>query len=363
MRFWWLSFLPLALFARGELGVYNQVYAYNGESGTAWEETRTTLTYFENVFEPYLVLEPNERVRFTCGVGVVVPFQQEYPISDVFIRVQTRITLTPYMWLYLGSLEKDHQFIEPMLDPLTEFIPRIRVISLSQVPIDYEVFPKGRFSHGFYEYGAQLRWQDRWVRGEIYMNWQLADTPDHRERFDVGLIQEGIGVLPVYGAFHYWHNGGHEHEHLVGITENYVGAVGWEFPQVGKRSGIYYLVSYFLPDRDERPELNVFGQALYTRWEFALGNWRFIPHVFMTSSWISEKEQFISIEGDPFYRVPFYAGLNLRYEQEIAPGTVLQVGFVNGVFLPNTRDPYDWKMIRYDQLIRADLRYTFASWE
>ncbi|NPV38841.1 MAG: hypothetical protein HPY78_06155 [Brevinematales bacterium] len=361
MRFFWLIAIPSVIFARVEIGLYNQAYAYNGESGTAWEETRTTLTYFENHTEPYLVIEPDERIRVTLGIGFVVPFQQEYPISDVFVRAQTRLTLAPFLWLYLGSLEKNHGFIEPILDPLTEFIPRIRLISLSQVPIDYEHFPKGRFSHGFYEYGAQLRWMDRWTKGELYMNWQLADTTNHRERFDVGLVQEGIGEVPLYMALHYWHNGGHEHEHIIGITENYVGAIGWEFPIVGKRSGVYYLVSYYLPDRDSRPELNQFGQALYTRWELSLGNWRFIPNLFLTSTWIDENQWFISIEGDPFYRVPLYAGLNIRYEKEIAPGTLFQVGFVNGAFLPNTHTPYDWKMIRYDQLIRVELRYTFYS--
>ncbi|MCX7881779.1 MAG: hypothetical protein N2314_00955 [Brevinematales bacterium] len=363
MPFFLLILFPTLLFARVDIGIYNQAYAYNGESGTAWEETRTTLTYFENLCEPYLVIEPDERIRFVLGIGFVVPFQQEYPISDVFFRIQTRLMLTPYLWLFLGSLEKEHAFLEPMMDPLTEFIPRIRLISLSQVPIDYENFPKGRFSHGFYEYGAQLRWQDRWTKGELYMNWQLADTTNHRERFDVGFIQEGIGEIPLYGAIHYWHNGGHEHEHVIGITENYVGAIGWEFPSVGKRSGIYYLVSYYLPDRDSRPELNQFGQALYTRWDFSLGNWHFIPHLFLSSTWVDERQSYISIEGDPFYRVPLYGGITISYKKEIFPGTSLQLGFVNGAFLPSTRAPYDWKMIRYDQLLRVEFRYVFHSRE
>jgi len=201
--------------------------------------------------------------------------------------------------------------------------------------------------------------QDRWTKGELYMNWQLADTTNHRERFDVGLIQEGVAEIPLYFAFHYWHNGGHEHEHVIGITENYVGSVGWEFPSVGKRSGFYYLVSYFLPDRDNRPELNQFGQAFYTRWDLSFENWRVVPHLFVSSEWLGKGEKFVSIEGDPFYRVPLYAGVNVFYQQKIVNGAVFTLGFVNGTFLPSTTSPYDWKMIRYDQLIRVEFQYEF----
>ena len=356
--FFLLTF-PVLIIAKVDLGLYNQVYAYNGESGAAWEETRATLTYFENLVQPYLTISSGDQVAVKLGVGIVIPFQQEYPVSDVFCVVQTRIRLTPFLWFYLGTLEKNHAFIEPLLDPLTEIVPRIRLISLSQVPIDYENFPKGRFSHGFYEYGGQLRWQDRFTKGELYINWQLADTTNHRERFDVGFIQEGLGEIPLYFAFHYWHNGGHEHEHLISITENYLGAIGWEFPSIGNRSGIYYLVSYFLPDRENHSEQNQFGQAFYTRWDFSFGNWHIIPNLFVSSEWFRTGEKFVSIEGEPFYRVPLYAGVNVFYQQKILEGTFLTIGFVNGVFLPSTTSPYDWKMIRYDQLIRVEFLYEF----
>ncbi len=230
--------------------------------------------------------------------------------------------------------------------------PQIRILTKSQIPIDYETFPAGIFSHGFYEYGIQLKYEKDFYFSDVYINWQLPDTEFHRERFDIGLIGK-IGWF--YFGFHYWHNGGHENPHPVEITENYVGAIGFR----NKFFTALYLISYFLPDRDAHPEKNVFGQGIYFEGNIELFGFNIQPQFFMSSSFINKNERFISIEGDPFYRVPLYFGLNFSKVFKLAEDYFLEIGFINGSFLPAPDVAWDPMMIRYDQKLQITLNYSF----
>jgi hypothetical protein len=339
-----------------EFHLRNSAYAYNGENGTDWEETRYTITYFENLLQPTIVFHFNPSVKFSAGAGILIPFNQEEKIIDYYPYVQSQIKFAPFT-LNLGSLDPEHNFPAPIMDPLIKLTPQIRVLTKSQVPIDYENFPKGIFSHGNYEYGVQLKSKGllNADEGELYMNWQLPDTVNHRERFDVGLIYSIDCFLPFYGGFHYWHNGGHENSHPVGITENYTAAAGLR----NTNFSALYLASYFLPDRDSHPELNTFGQALYGEWNFNLFSLDFQLQGFISSQFIAPNQQFISIEGDPFYRVPLYLGLNIYKDWQIGPETIVRIGFINGTFLPYGTF-YNLLKIRYDQMIKIDMDYRFV---
>ena len=48
--------------------VYTSSYAYNGEN-THWEQTRTTLTYFENFTEALFDIKFNEIIDVQCHSG------------------------------------------------------------------------------------------------------------------------------------------------------------------------------------------------------------------------------------------------------------------------------------------------------
>ncbi|MCB0404690.1 MAG: hypothetical protein KDD51_07865, partial [Bdellovibrionales bacterium] len=63
-----------------KLRLYNSGYAYNGEND-AWAETRVTLTYFENLFEPTLLVDINPEIAFKVGAGLLIPFDQEQKVS------------------------------------------------------------------------------------------------------------------------------------------------------------------------------------------------------------------------------------------------------------------------------------------
>lgn len=347
-------FLPVFIYgAEFKFGLKNWAYAYNAENDSDWEKTRTTMTYFEDVFQPTATLVLNSNVSLTFGVGFYVPFNQEEKLLNYYPVVSTVLDFDAVR-VTLGTLDPDHDLPAPILDPLAKMTPQIRVISESQVPIDYEAYPvTGLFSHGMYEYGLAVNW-DVIGTGELYMNWQLPDTTNHRERFDVGLAHRF--EFPLYTAVHYWHNGGHEHPHPVTITENYVAAAGIRTDKLNA----LYLASYFLPDRDVHPELNTFGQGLYFSYQFDLLKWTLQPELFVSSEFLWTNQQYISIEGDPFYRVPFYAGLNISRRWQLHEAFEVEVAFVNGIYIADRDHPGNVG-VRYDQKLWTYLDYRFGE--
>ncbi len=352
MKYFYLTlflFIYCSLFSSVDFNIFNSSYAYNGENGAYWEETRYTLTYFENLFQPYFTIKNSENLIFKAGIAFLIPYNQEDKIKNFYPYIQTKVINEGFEFI-IGSLDNDHDFPPCILDPLVNLTPQIRVITKSQIPIDYETFPYGIMSHGFYEYGLQIKYKKNL---DVYYNWQLPDNVFHRERFDIGLI---LNYNSIYFATHYWHNGGHENPHPVEITENYVVAMGLR----NTNFSLLYLISYFLPDRDSRPEMNVFGQAIYLEGNIYLFDFKFQGLLFLTSSFLNNNEKFISIEGDPFYRVPLYIGLNIERVIKISEDCNLRLGFVNGTFLPYIYVRWDPLMIRYDQKLQLTVDYTFS---
>jgi hypothetical protein len=182
----------------------------------------------------------------------------------------------------------------------------------------------------------------------------LPDTAQHRERFDVGLIHRSTTSIPFYVAGHYWHNGGHENPHTVAVTENYTFAAGLRTDDYSA----LYLGALFCPDRSQE-NLNVFGHALFFEYNLRLGNWVFQPQVFITSQYIPSlsTQRFVSIEGDPFYRIPLYLGFNFYRTWKIYKDLELKLGFVNGMFANTVGSSLS---PRYDQMIRIDFAHDIS---
>lgn len=331
-------------------------FVYNGENAAYWEETRTTLTYLENLLDATFGVRTSSIVEFRAGAAVLVPCNAETKIANWYPLLGVNLTFDGWS-LSVGVLRAGHDMPSPILDPLVEMTPEVRLLSLSQMPLNSsESYDGSPFTHGMFEKGFRLKWDNRLGMGELYLNWQLADTTNHRERFDAGLTERyAAGPLPLYLCLHYWHNGGHENPHPVTITENYTLAAGF-------RNDLFsalYLASYLLPDREAHPEENVFGQGLYGSFSPKIGNWKFVFETFVSDAFVSTNHKFWSVEGDPFYRVPFYFGFNLYREFELDDWMTLTLGFVNGTFLPYTDSAYEWKDIRYDQMLKLDFEYTF----
>lgn len=343
-----------------DFNLYTSSYAYNGEN-TQWEETRTTLTYFENFTEASFKIKFNELIDVDLGLAVLIPFTFEFPDNVRFFPIVTSRIGNDAVQLRIGTLKGGHNLPAPIRDPLMDMTPVVRsTIDNTIIKDGPETYKyNDKFTHGYYEYGASFEWF-KGGRGEIYMNWQMLHTERHRERFDVGLTYALDFVSPIFTPYigiHYWHNGGHEFplvvntttgERTPAITENYTGAIGIN----SKWLSILYLASYNIPDRDNN--VTQFGHGLYLRGTIPVKNWFEIePLVFVSGWYLNHDHRFISVEGDPFFRVPFYAGLNIKKEFVFDNGISLSLGFINGIFLTETGEVGG----RYDQALSFNFTY------
>lgn len=343
-----------------DFNLYTSSYAYNGEN-TQWEETRTTLTYFENFTEASFKIKFNELIDVDLGLAVLLPFTFEFPDNVRFFPIVTSRIGNDAVQLRIGTLKGGHNLPAPIRDPLIDMTPVVRsTIDNTIIKDGPETYKyNDKFTHGYYEYGASFEWF-KGGRGEIYMNWQILHTERHRERFDVGLTYALDFVSPIFTPYigiHYWHNGGHEFplvvntttgERTPAITENYTGAIGIN----SKWLSILYLASYNIPDRDNN--VTQFGHGLYLRGTIPVKNWFEIEPLMFVSGWyLNHDHRFISVEGDPFFRVPFYAGLNIKKEFVFDNGISLSLGFINGIFLTETGEVGG----RYDQALSFNFTY------
>lgn len=343
-----------------DFNLYTSSYAYNGEN-TQWEETRTTLTYFENFTEASFKIKFNELIDVDLGLAVLIPFTFEFPDNVRFFPIVTSRIGNDAVQLRIGTLKGGHNLPAPIRDPLMDMTPVVRsTIDNTIIKDGPETYKyNDKFTHGYYEYGASFEWF-KGGRGEIYMNWQMLHTERHRERFDVGLTYALDFVSPIFTPYigiHYWHNGGHEFplvvntttgERTPAITENYTGAIGIN----SKWLSILYLASYNIPDRDNN--VTQFGHGLYLRGTIPVKNWFEIEPLMFVSGWyLNHDHRFISVEGDPFFRVPFYAGLNIKKEFVFDNGISLSLGFINGIFLTETGEVGG----RYDQALSFNFTY------
>ena len=343
-----------------DFNLYTSSYAYNGEN-TQWEETRTTLTYFENFTEASFKIKFNELIDVDLGLAVLLPFTFEFPDNVRFFPIVTSRIGNDAVQLRIGTLKGGHNLPAPIRDPLIDMTPVVRsTIDNTLIKDGPETYKyNDKFTHGYYEYGASFEWF-KGGRGEIYMNWQMLHTERHRERFDVGLTYALDFVSPIFTPYigiHYWHNGGHEFplvvntttgERTPAITENYTGAIGIN----SKWLSILYLASYNIPDRDNN--VKQFGHGLYLRGTIPVKNWFEIEPLMFVSGWyLNHDHRFISVEGDPFFRVPFYAGLNIKKEFVFDNGISLSLGFINGIFLTETGEVGG----RYDQALSFNFTY------
>ena len=334
--------------------LFTSSYAYNGEN-TYWQDTRTTLTYFENFTEGAFDIKFNDLITLSVGASVFFPFTFEFPQGiRVFPIVTTQLS-NEYIALRIGTMKGGHNLPAPIRDPLMDMTPVVRSTPdntlIAKGPEEYKY--NEPFTHGYYEYGASFEWF-KGGRGEVYMNWQIQHNAKHRERFDVGLtyaLDFLHNIATPYLGVHYWHNGGHEYpfvEWSPAITENYVGAIGINSEYLS----ILYMASYNLVDRDNIA--GQFGHAIFLRGSIDVMTWfKIEPIVFVSGWYINKNYKFISVEGDPFYRMPFYFGLNLTKDFIFDNGIVLSLGFVNGLFLTEENKVG----IRYDQTLKFDFTY------
>lgn len=350
-------FFSVSVYAeiKTDFTLFNRAFVYNAEN-THWEDTQVTLTYFENFTQGVFGFYFNDFVSLHIGASVFVPFSLELPDGIRFFPIVTSKISNEYVMLTIGTLDQPHNFPATILDPLIGLTPYIRAsennMRMNNGPEQYKY---GKFTHGFYEYGLSFKWFEGGT-GEVYINWQLMHTPKHRERFDIGLtyaLDFVNDIATPYIGLHYWHNGGQEYPFVAGapkLTENYVANVGLHSDALS----ILYLLSYDIPDRDMKPSSNQFGMGFYFRGKISVFDYFSIePSVFVSGYYIKTSWKYVSAEADPFFRTPFYFGLNVIRDFKITEDIVIGLLFVNGIFLTERNEIG----LRYDQSLRFDFKY------
>ena len=86
--------------------LFTSSYAYNGEN-TLWQDTRTTLTYFENFTEGAFDIKFNDFISLRVGASVFFPFTFEFPQGiRVFPIVTTQLSNEYISFLLLNNKTK-----------------------------------------------------------------------------------------------------------------------------------------------------------------------------------------------------------------------------------------------------------------
>ena len=357
--------------------IFNSSYVYDDENGNGngnnWDLTQYTLTYIQDIFQPYFTIKVNDMLSFKAGAGFLIDFNQESKIDNYYPYISTILNFGETT-LTVGSIDNNHNMPAPLMDEASSITPDIRVTNHNHIldgiysnaaPGELSEFNPtlGEDTCGYYQYGGAFNWNTSCsLSGELYINWQEMDlsnaVEDHRERFDAALIEsyDLLDAVPLYGCVHYWHNGGHETYHPVLVTENYTAAFGLR----NTNFDILYLASEMYYDRDI-PSMSVFGQAIYLDYHIRFGDFDIQPEFFVSDSWMNPGDQFISVEGDPYFYTPLYAGINFYYNFyfDKERTTLCQMGFVNGTYIAAVNEPYSFDNIRNDFLLRVNFKYSF----
>lgn len=357
--------------------IFNSSYVYDDENGSGngnnWDVTQYTLTYIQDIFQPYFTIKMNDMLAFKLGAGFLIDFNQESKVDNYYPYISTTLDFGEST-LTVGSIDNNHNMPAPLMDEASSITPNIRITNHNHMMYSLfsNVAPNEIIEYnptinedtcGFYQYGGSLNWNTAYnLSGELYMNWQEMDISNalenHRERFDCALIEsyELLDVIPLYGVIHYWHNGGHETPHPVPVTENYTAAFGLRNTNID----ILYMASEMYFDRDI-PSFSTFGQAIYIDYHLRFGNLDIQPEFWVNDTWIIPNNHFISVEGDPYFNTPLYAGINFYYNFyfDKEKTTLCQMGFVNGTYITSPSVSYSPDNIRNDFLLRVNFQYSF----
>ncbi|HXV26788.1 MAG TPA: hypothetical protein VD862_02090 [Candidatus Paceibacterota bacterium] len=166
-----------------------------------------------------------------------------------------------------------------------------------------------------YENGLQ------WLRGggrlqnELWINWQLLNTPGHREKFDAGYTGAVrlFGPLSLGAQFHVVHHGGQLYDAGQPVSDSFAGGAGLILnrsrPKLLLLAGprlksisteLYWLGSSHVPDRSA-DATKLAGDGIFYRTTWRWGGWR--AHVIRW--WAKD---FVKDEGDPNYGFLWYDG-------------------------------------------------------
>lgn len=160
------------------------------------------------------------------------------------------------------------------------------------------------FTRGAYENGLQWRFNRTRMYHDLWINWQALNTPEHREKFDAGLVSKMslFGPVSLAGQAHIVHRGGQLYSANQPVGDSFAGAGGiiMDFDLSSSvclldnlSVELYGIASKHVPNRaSENDQLS--GKGAFLRTTLRTNNWRL--HIINWQAW-----DFIKDEGDPNY--------------------------------------------------------------
>ncbi len=323
------------------LNFYDQVNSFQGNNGYIWETIPTDQSQLlENIFIPTLSLKW-KFLTIKGGVGIYSPLQNSEIKFDYYPYAQLNLKFQEVQ-INLGILNANHNYPAPILDNVTFFAGRTRLIDRQEIAVN----------HGFFEQGLQLRADYPNYSGEIYFNFQTHRLKEQKSVFDYGTTQAiYVNNIPLYLSARNWQSFS-----LATNTENIFNFIA----TVGFRNDYFnslILFSYYRYENDNPIITSIRGEGLYLDYYYYTGDWIIQPQIWITSQFFWKTHQIISLEGDPFFRAPLYLGFNIYKLFKLTRSSQIKIILVNGGYLPTTDSEFYWKMIRYDQIVKFEWEY------
>ena len=175
-------------------------------------------------------------------------------------------------------------------------------------PIQMEVIA---FTRGAYENGLQWRFNRARLNHDLWINWQALNTPEHREKFDAGMVSmlHLFGPVSLAGQAHIVHQGGQLYSADQPVGDSFAGGGGilMDFdnssslgPWDNIAVELYGIASKHVPNRENK-DSQLTGKGVFFRTTLRTGDWRL--HGITWQAW-----DFIKDEGDPNYGFRFSNG-------------------------------------------------------
>ncbi len=277
-----------------ELHLDSAIYADNSEFDNEFREGATTLGSFQQIF---FDVAPAHRTTLRFGVFALERAGSHSAVDHAL----------PIVSLHWGNGR--HRFVLGTIDSADRRRPLGPDRETPHGLLPPLAIETRWFTHP-YEAGAQWFVDTARQQQDVWFDYQVENTPEHREKFDVGAVGRArlAGPLSVGYQFHVVHHGGQQFasgpvsdSFAVGPGVILQGPVG-SFRSVSLE--LYGLAASDRPDR-ANPASTVRGKAVFVRSSFETGAWR--AHVI---AW--RGDDFLHEDGDPDYLSRFLDGRLFR---------------------------------------------------
>ncbi len=266
-------------------------------------------TFFGDILKTYFRYIPNiplKRVTIETGALLDIPFGADNRVDRTEPIVSLHLDFKPGLRFTAGTLNRQHPLLDALFDDDLAYTDPI-------------------------EQGIQLLGKTRHLKQDLWISWEVKETPTRREKFSVGNVTElYYRGLMVSGQLYWVHHGGQRNSG-GGVDNNFSLAAGagyslypkkWNkgfgfFEETGVK--LYYLHNMDRPSGDDPDSdgTGIIGKVFI----------RLLGTEIYYQQWRSENNDFKPGKGDPLYMAKDYKELGVEKSFLIGDGIFLTAGF------------------------------------